>query len=1282
MHLLKIEQSGDLYADGEAVDLGQTPGRIAILTAADSEISLLAEAARTLGLKAGDLRLANLLSLSHPYSIDLYIQNTLAKADMIMVRLLGGTGYWPYGVEQLSLLAQQNRIPLAIIPGDGRPDPELERLSNVPKETLARLAAYLDHGGLGNAQSLLTSLDDIISGTDTAPPPKPLMKAGLYWPGQSPLDIADMQAIWQDEGIGLDPAPMASPVAAIVCYRALMQSGQTAPVDALITALTKRGIRALPIFTASLKDRESADITASLLKQAEAGLILNATSFAVSDPGGHAKLHLSSPGPFGAVEAPVIQIMFSSSTKAQWQDGTAGLNARDLAMNVVLPELDGRIISRAIGFKTPPRKDPLTEAMVSGYTAHPDRAQWVADLSANWLRLAGKPRDQVKLAMVMANYPNRDGRLANGVGLDTPASALSVLKALNNAGYQIGDIPDGTMALMDLITSRPTNSGHDARTVDAWLSVKEYQRHFAALPKTVQELISQRWGLPEDDPMVSTGLDSEHAFALPVVMCGSVAIAIQPARGYNIDPKASYHSPDLPPPHKYLAFYCWCRHHHQTDAVIHLGKHGNLEWLPGKALALDADCLPEICLGPMPHFYPFIVNDPGEGSQAKRRAAAVILDHLTPPMTLADSHGIMAELEASMDEYYEAAGVDQRRGEMLVDDIISQADLAGLASDCGILDGDSNDEKLQKLDNFLCDIKEMQIRSGLHIYGVSAPDDQRSDLLTAILRIPRGDGEAENQSILRALAADILPDERSGDEPFDPLTTERAEPWLGAKPEVLQKLNAEAWRSHADTVERLNQLAGDLVSGRCQPNQEWHQTRQVLEQALPPIRKAVEQSPAYELQFLLRGLEGKYIPAGPSGAPTRGRPEVLPTGRNFFSVDTRAVPTPAAWRLGWASASVLIDRYLQDHGNYPEAMVLSVWGTANMRTGGDDLAQALALMGVEPKWDSASRRVTGFNVMPVSVLGRPRVDITLRASGFFRDAFPAQIALFDKAVQAVARLDEPEQHNPLAARWQRDRDDLMADGKTVDEAERFASFRVFSAMPGAYGAGMQTLIDEGIWSDRADFADTFLAWGSYAYGDTGGAGEGIEGVANKDGLSRRLKETDAVIHNQDNREHDILDSDDYYQFAGGLAATVAVLKGEDVPVYMGDHALAEHPRIRTLGEEISRVVRGRASNPKWINGVMRHGYKGAFEMAATLDYLFAFAATTRQVENHHFDALFDHWVEADEVATFIQTHNPDAWQDILKRFQEALDRGLWQPRRNITAETLAHLQKTSHNDKS
>ena len=1271
MHLLNIEQSGDLYTSGEAVDLAQSPGRIVMLTAADSEISLMAAAARARGLGAGDLRLANLLALNHPFSVDIYVEKTLTQAQLILVRLLGGVGYWAYGVEQLSRLAQEKNIHLAMIAGDGRPDAELAKYSTLPPEILAQLAAYLDHGGLDNAEALLMALDDIIADTNTAPPPRPLLKAGLYWHDARVVDFTDMEAIWRGENLNED-----APIAAVVCYRALMQGGRCAPMDALISALTARGIRALPLYAASLKDAESSAVIASLLRQADAGVIINATSFAVSDPASPANMDAhsekssssQSPGAFGVVDAPVIQIMLSASTQAQWQDSLAGLTPRDLAMNVVLPELDGRIISRAIGFKTLPKRDPLTEAMTSDYEAHQGRCAWVAELAENWLNLRAKPPEEKRLALVLANYPNRDGRLANGVGLDTPASALVVLRALAAAGYVVGDLPDDTETLMQTISTRPTNSGIAGRNVDAWLPLADYERHFADLPKPTQTLIRARWGDAKSDPMLGEMADGGLGFALPVVMQGQVALAIQPARGYNIDPKASYHSPDLPPPHHYLAFYFWCRHHHQADAMISLGKHGNLEWLPGKALALDAECLPEICGGAMPHFYPFIVNDPGEGSQAKRRSAAVILDHLTPPMTLADSHGVMAELEASMDEYYEAVGVDKRRGALLMEDILAQAERAGLAQDCGIVASDSMDEKLFKLDNFLCDIKEMQIRDGLHIFGQMMDAPQFVDLLVAILRIPRGDGEGANQSLLRALARDIL-----GDAEFDPLTCTRAQTWQGARPSVLAEMDDAKWRSQGDTAERLHRLARQLVADERTAAKTWKQTHLVLKHALPALRQAISQSPLDEVRFLLRGLAGKYVPAGASGAPTRGKVEVLPTGRNFFSVDTRAVPTPAAWRIGWASAGALIDRYVQDHGNYPQSMVLSVWGTANMRTGGDDLAQALALMGVQPKWETASRRVIGFDIMPVSVLGRPRVDITLRASGFFRDAFPSQMTLFDKAVRAVAALDEKPEDNPLAANYRRERTECINAGMRDEDATRTAGFRIFSTPPGSYGAGMQTLIDEGLWQSRADFAEVFLTWGSYAYG------EAESGVAAQGAFTRRLQSIDAVLHNQDNREHDILDSDDYYQFAGGLGATIATLKGEDVPIYLGDHALGDAPRVRSLGEEISRIIRGRASNPKWISGVMRHGYKGAFEMAATLDYLFAFAATTRQVEDHHFDALFDGWMAEVPVAEFIQKHNPAAWDEMLKRFQEAVDRGLWHPRRNMTRETLAQYQKNRHN---
>ena len=1262
MHILRVEQSGDLYADGEAVDLNQPAARAVILTAADSDIFLLSQAVAKTGRGENALRLANILSLTHPFSIDLYVDKTLRHAKFIMARLLGGASYWSYGCETLAKLAREYSIPLALVPGDGRPDPELDRLSTLPHDTLRCLAAYGDHGGIDNAIAMLGAIDDIIDGEASAPPPKPLLKAGLYWPQENVEDTESLKKIWVRDKILPDK------IAAVVFYRAFLQAGQTAPIDALIKSLTARGVAVMPIFTTSLKDTESAAIIAAIVEQVVPAVIINATGFAVSNPGMAGARTLAPPPPFDALTAPIIQVMMAGNTEQNWVENAAGLSARDLAMNVVLPELDGRIISSPIAFKTEPQADKLTHAMIITSTPHQTGIDQAATLADGWLKLNEKPRDEKRLALILANYPNKDGRLANGVGLDTPASLVLLLEALIEAGYRVDNPPATTTALMDAILAAPTNSGFTSRKTEAWFALDDYRQMFADLPQKTQDDITKRWGEPQDDPMVGVMPQGGIGFALPVLMRGHVVIAIQPARGYNIDPVATFHSPDLPPPHNYLAFYLWCRHRFGADAVIHLGKHGNLEWLPGKALALSASCFPEACLGQIPNFYPFIVNDPGEGSQAKRRMASVVIDHLTPPMTLADSYGVMAELEMAMDEYYEAAAIDKRRSEILITTIIDLARRAGLAEDCGINQDDLEDQKLIKLDNFLCEVKEMQIRDGLHIFGRSPDTPQRDELITAILRVPRGGGEGENQSILRALSDDL----RLGED-FDPLTATRAEAWHGKKPQRLASVSSAPWRSIADTVERLNIVAGRLIQGSEKPEEAWQKTATILTEALPSVCEAVVESGACEITNLMRGLDGHYVPAGASGAPTRGRPEVLPTGRNFFSIDIRAVPTPAAWKIGWASAGALIDRYLLDHGNYPTALVLSVWGTANMRTGGDDLAQALALIGVKPEWDSASRRVTGFEVIPLSVLGRPRVDVTLRTSGFFRDAFPAQIALYDKAIKMVASLDESPQHNPMAARITGETEKLIEAGFDQTTASRQASFRVFSAPPGAYGAGLQTLIDEKIWSSRDDFADAFLTWGSYAYGDDSA------GTDERDSLVRRLTEAEAVIHNQDNREHDILDSDDYYQFAGGLAATVASLKGQDVPVYMSDHALAERPVIRSLAEEIARVVRGRAANPKWLKGVMRHGYKGAFEIAATLDYLFAFAATTRQVPDHHFDALFSAWIDDQHVANFIQQNNIHAWDDILDRFQEAMSRGLWQPQRNSIAETLEFHRKKRDN---
>ena len=1239
MHLLKAQPG--VVADGsEAVDLGQTPGDIVVLSAADTELASLAAARATLGETFPSVRLANLMQLSHNASVDLYCEEIVARARLVVVRLLGGKSYWPYGVEQIVETCADTGAALALLPGDDQPDPELAAHSTVGAEACRRLWNFLLHGGAANARSFLACAATLIGRRFDWLEPAELPRAGIWWPELDTPGLNDLRRGWAND----------RPVAALVFYRALVQAGNVAPVRALIEALGRNGVDCLPLYCTSLKDPVSAGVIESLLTQSEAGVVLNGTGFAVSTPG---KPTVDSP--LNATGAPVLQVVFSGGSEKDWRAGTRGLSARDIAMNVALPEVDGRILSRAVSFKGEARFDESTQCPLVAYEPVPDRVEFVARLAASWLRLGRTPVGKRRIAVILANYPNRDGRIGNGVGLDTPASVVELLRTLEGAGYGVADIPRDGDALVERVRRGPTNAARDGREISVTLEVRAYRRFFDALPSSVRRSVNERWGEPRHDPFY---LSASDAFALPAFECGNVVIGLQPARGYNIDPQSTYHDPDLVPPHGYFAFYAWLRAARDVHAVIHAGKHGNLEWLPGKALALDETCFPEAVFGPLPHLYPFIVNDPGEGTQAKRRAQAVIVDHLTPPLTRAETYGPLAELELLVDEYFEAAGVDPRRLKVLREEILALAAHVGLDRDCGIEATDDHDAALSKLDNHLCELKEMQIRGGLHVFGRSPDGEALHDLLVSMVRLPRGDTEPADASLTRALAADL----DLGD--FDPLSANLGERWRGPRPPALDARSPSPWRTCGDTVERLELLAATLIEGAGQSEPGWTRTRAVLDFVEHDLRPRVAASGPAELDACRHALDAKFLSPGPSGAPTRGRLDVLPTGRNFYSVDTRTVPTPAAWKLGWKSAALLLERYRQEHGAWPKRIALSAWGTANMRTGGDDIAQALALMGVKPTWEVASRRVTGFEVLPLDLLDRPRVDVTLRISGFFRDAFPSQIDLFDSAARAVAALDETERFNPLAARTRDEAARLVAAGVDEAAAARRAGFRVFGSRPGAYGAGLQALIDERGWETEADLARAYIAWGGYAYG------AGAEGAAEHGLFEARLAGVQAVLHNQDNREHDLLDSDDYYQFEGGLTATVRHLSGERPVVYHSDHSRPETPRIRTLKEEIARVVRARVVNPKWIQAMQRHGYKGAFEMAATLDYLFAFAATTGMVENHHFDAVHAAFMEDESVLEFLERKNPDALREMAERFLEAQERGLWRPRSNSASGTL------------
>lgn len=1235
MHLLRT-QPGGFVPDDSIADLGQTPAELVILCSADSNLALLAETAQQLPGDYPSLRLANPMQVQNHASVDLYVDEVLRHAKVILISLHGGIGYWRYGVERLVELAAKG-VKLILVPGCDRPDPELSGLSTESAEDRDRLWHYLRQGGKHNALALFNFIATRWLGGDYPwVEPQTLPRTVIYHPRNTNADLARWQADWRAD----------QPVAAVLFYRSHLQAANTGFIDVFCERLSAQGLNPLPIAVASLKEAGCMSAIQDWLDEVDCEVILNTTGFAQSNP------EAPDVRPFRR-DIPVIQAICAQDNEPAWRASAQGLGSRDLAMHIALPELDGRIISRPISFKDLAWHSERSQSDVVCYRAQPGRMDFVAELARRWVLLARTANADKRVALILANYPTRDGRIGNGVGLDTPAAALNILKAMQAEGYPVEGLPETGTALIHALLGGVTNDPDslDQRPCHQSMAMDEYLAAFQGLPEANRDAVMARWGAPQTDPMCRDG-----RMMIAGLRFGMTFVGIQPARGYNVDHSAVYHDPDLVPPHGYLAFYFWLRKRYGAHAVIHVGKHGNLEWLPGKGVGLSEHCWPDAILGPMPNIYPFIVNDPGEGAQAKRRTQAVIIDHLMPPLTRAETYGPLRDLELLADEYYEAQLLDPRRARELQKDILRLVRETHIDRELA-MDGDASSEAdaavwLPRLDTYLCDLKESQIRDGLHVFGESPTGRLRIDTLLAMVRVPRGDGRGGQASLLRVLSQALALD-------FDPLNCDLGAPWTGDKPQVLHEVSAEPWRTTGDTRERLELLAAQMieqiasgieVSNRFE-NKGLSEVVDSLHEVVIPRLDAC--GPA-EMSNLLGALSGRFVPAGPSGAPSRGRLDVLPTGRNFFSVDVRNLPTMTAWRIGFQSANLLLERHLQDHGDYLRQLGLSVWGTATMRTGGDDIAQAMALMGVRPVWATGSQRVDDFEILPLSLLDRPRVDVTLRVSGFFRDAFANLIRLFDAAVQAVAALDEPDDMNPLAARVRQEREQLLRDGLDAEQAAKQAGWRIFGAKPGAYGAGVQNAIDGRLWQSRDDLAEVYLNWGGYAYGGSD------EGTPARDGFAKRLSQVQAVLQNQDNREHDLLDSNDYYQFQGGMLAAVESLSGEKVASYHGDHSQPDLPKIRTLKEELNRVVRSRAANPKWIEGVKRHGYKGAFEMAATVDFLFAFDATTELIDDHQYALLADAYLLDASTRDFIQQHNPDALRDMTERMLEAQQRGLWQ----------------------
>ena len=1252
MHLLLSEANH--FDENQAYDIRQTAGDIVILSHAATELKVIANEVRHLHEGEGGaknfpkIRLMHLGYLGHPATIDKYLDDVIANAKIVIVRLLGGESYWQYGMRQLYALCKAENIELIMLSGDNNWDESLNQLSLVHNQFLpADIYSYFCAGGAGNHQSALKLLANHISkiagGGEVSNykinPPEPMPDCGIY----------------------KNYPPANTKATAKIClffYRALLQSGDIAALEKLAESLNSFDIKVVLYYLSNFKDAEILADAKEMLAREQPDLIILATGFTLqkSDDGMRPEI-------FSDFDVPLLQISLSSLPYQEWRAQSFGLPAKEIVMNVALTELDGRIYTRTIAFQAESEIDLLTECPLSHYHICEDRTQFVAKLAWRFIRLGQKkPRDK-KLGFVLGNYPASDGRLANGVGLDTPDAVMTLLNEAKKSGILCQNIPENSDHLMALFQEGVTNQ-HPKRGISlATIDIVRYQKIFQSqIPPSLQQGLKARWGKPEDDIFVRDGV-----FHLPFLIFGNVAVGLQIARGYDLDPDAYCHDPALVPPHGYLAFYFWLEHIFGIDCLTHIGKHGTLEWLPGKSLALSENCWSDAILGPMPLFYPFIVNDPGEGTQAKRRSQAVILDHLPPVIQTSGLYGEMAELENLMDEYYEARNLDPKRKLWLEQEIITISNAMNL--EIGEMangkDAPSEGAQLVAIETWLCDIKFTMIRKGLHRYGQM--NSELPEMMLAFLRHKRGDAPHQ-ASLLQSFGQELGLD-------FDIFDSENyhGETEL---PEWFSEGKKQVTISRRKLVDKIYDYALTLLQDKTASSDKdfadnFPQSQIVLDAAQTDLKPLILESASNEKAAFRDAIAGKFIPAGASGAPSRGRLDVLPTGRNFYSLDLRAIPSEAAWALGQKSADLLLKTHLQNHGVPLSEIVLSLWGTAQMRTGGDDIAQAMALMGVRPIRNLG--RVTGFEVTPLNILARTRVDVTFKISGFFRDAFPNVVKQLAQIVSRLAESDEPFERNPIAANYQNDLAKNLTLGLSEFDAALHAKQRIFGSAPGTYGAGLQHLIANGNWESDEDFAKIFLKWGGYAYdGDT------IQGDYLPQNFQARLARSQAVIHNQDNREHDILDSDDYYQFAGGLAASIRHFSKSQPEIYHNDHSNPDRPQIGTLRKEIARIVRARAANPKWLESIMQHGYKGAFEIAATVEYLFAFAATAKTVEEHHFDALFQAYLEDETVLDFLKTHNPQALNDILARFDEAIARALWNPKRNSVLPQLAKLQ-TNHN---
>ncbi|UPV73863.1 cobaltochelatase subunit CobN [Halorussus limi] len=1269
--------------------------KVALYTATENELGAVQAAAERVD---ADLVVRSEGDFDEQTDVEAYLEE-IVDADAAVFWLHGAEESMP-GYEHAVQRLTEEGVPL-VVKSTG--DAYAREDTTVGIEDRETVCEYLDRGGTSNIANCIRFLIDSYADEDCEyDSPVALPTEGVYHPDVPGAEYEDLRARIDPErssGESRLDSLGETPTVAVWFYESHWTHENTRYVDALVRAIEANGANALPIFCNPATDTDEQEdaewvvdewlldddgdpVVDAVLSSFMFSLSMDERGRSASDEGDSAEdVFLDRLG------VPVLQTITTMRSRSRYQGSDTGVMGFELALSVALPEFDGNVITHPISGKERTEDAGDIGSAPKQHFPIDDRVDHAVRLAVNWARLRHLPNEDKRVAVVLHNYPPSDDGIGTAFGLDTPESTVNLLQELDARGYDLGgELPSSGQTLVDRLTAQLTLDDRwvapeDVRdlSVDV-VSPEQYEQWFEATDDRFQENVVEEWGEHPDRP-----------FAIPGVEFENVLVTVQPPRGFGMDPSKVYHDSDLQPPHDYVAFYSWLRNAFEADAVVHLGTHGSLEWLPGKTVGLNGESAPDQLIDDLPNVYPYIINNPGEGTQAKRRSYAAIVDYLTPVMRNAGTYDELAELEELADRYREAGMEDARTddGEHLEQLVRQKVDELDLAVELGIegsvdekadvrgpeeagttlaegeVAGDdiAVDELVERIHEYLTDVKTTQIRMGLHTMSEPPTDERLVEYLVALTRLENPGAPSLRESVAGVLGVDyqrMLHDPGAYDDTLGMTYAEAADEVYETSLELVETLAEYEFDVPASEAEagpndemNMNLLVVDIDPlGDARAKSGAHNALRealayICEEAAPRVEGAEDEIPR-----TADALSGEYVPPGGSGAPTRGGVDLLPTARNFYTLDPRKVPAKSAWLVGREVGDGLAERHYDEQGEYPEEIGVVAWGTPTVRTRGETVAQVLALMGVEPEWTDAGR-IDDVNPIPLDELGRPRIDVTTRVSGLFRDAFPQAAAVIHDAVDAVVDLDEPHEMNYVKKHVEEESERLQSDGMDESEARSAATHRVFTTRPGGYGAGTNKAVDEGNWDDRADLADVYVQWGGYALGKRGRVSEA------HDAFERRLGSVEATVKIEDTAEQDELDSSDWYAFHGGFITAVSEIAGEEPASYVGDSADPDNVDVYTNEEKVRKAMRARVLNPDWLDSMEDHEYKGAGDLSTTVDVVLGWDATTGVVSDALWEDVAEKYAFDEDRQEWMRDVNPWALESITDTLLEAIDRGLW-----------------------